>query len=37
MADMLNEWIVKSGINPIVFGWLGALMVLALIGRWRGK
>ena len=37
MADMLNDWIVRSGINPIVLGWVGSLIVLGLINRWRGK
>ena len=37
MADMLNDWIVRSGINPIVLGWVGSLIVLGLIARWRGK
>lgn len=37
MDEMISGWIVRSGINPIVIGWVIALMILALIGHWRSK
>lgn len=37
MDEVISGWIRASGINPILLGWIGALLVLALIGRWRGK
>lgn len=37
MDEMISAWIRASGINPIFLGWVLALVVLALISRWRGK
>lgn len=37
MADYLNQLIVRSGIDPIMLGWLGALAVLAVWNSLRGR
>lgn len=37
IADYLNQLIVRSGIDPIFLGWIGALCVLAAINSLRGK
>lgn len=37
MDEMISGWIRASGINPILLGWMGAMVVLALINHWRGK
>jgi hypothetical protein len=37
MIAYLDELIVRSGINPIMLGWIGALCVLALWNSLRGR
>jgi hypothetical protein len=37
MVDYLNDLITRSGINPIFFGWIGALGVLMFIDWLRGR
>lgn len=37
MDEVISGWIRATGINPILLGYLGALVVLALIDRWRSK
>jgi hypothetical protein len=37
MVDYLNDLIVRSGVNPIYLGWVGALCVLAVWNSLRGR
>lgn len=34
---IVSAWIRETGLNPIMLGWAGSLVILAIWREWRGK